>query len=611
MSRIYSILDSAAAMLAALRESGSATILLAALVFSVLLNASHRAEASMAISTNPKAWAVVLCKFKDEPISSRPVAFFETLFTETGAGRGGMFDFWRDQSYGQLDLRGSVVRGWYTMPYTKAEQWTKSRTQRWLDCARMAENDIYFPSYTGIVAIWNVGFDTFGSFAGATLNGLTKQYGMTALDPYGWEPTVVSHEMGHGYGLSHSWSSSPEFEYGDHWDPMSAWTSAWTFNPSDSPDFGREGPGLPAYQRKLLGAIPVERRFIFTGGAPRRVQLTSLENPNGSDFLVAETSSQGDSYYTVEFRKRDGWDSGIPRDAVVIHQVRAGRSYLVPTRGKDFVAGDVFQTSDGLLIVRVLRIDAAAGVAEIEMLDGAEALPESPAAISWGPGRMDVFMRSSYDSVRHRYFDASSGTWSSWEELFGFVRGEPAVASLGVGHLDVFARDAQNNLQHRVFMNGQWSDWQPLGESPGGPLASAPAVVSWGPGRLDVFARGSDNTLQHKTFAYGNWSYWESLGGSLTSAPSVASWGQGHFDVYIRGTDARIYHKWFLNGGWSGWEFVSGWKTTSAPAAESWGPGHVEVFYRDRTSGSFPDLTALFHKRFSNGGWSSSESLGN
>ena len=37
------------------------------------------------------------------------------MFNETGNGQGGMFDYWRDVSYGQLSVSGTVVKGWYTV----------------------------------------------------------------------------------------------------------------------------------------------------------------------------------------------------------------------------------------------------------------------------------------------------------------------------------------------------------------------------------------------------------------------------------------------------------------------------------------------------------------
>ena len=39
------------------------------------------------------------------------LAYYEAMFNESGNGQGGMFDYWRDVSYGQLSVSGTVVTG--------------------------------------------------------------------------------------------------------------------------------------------------------------------------------------------------------------------------------------------------------------------------------------------------------------------------------------------------------------------------------------------------------------------------------------------------------------------------------------------------------------------
>jgi hypothetical protein len=63
------------------------------------------------------------------------------------------------------------------------------------------------------------------------------------------------------------------------------------------------------------------------------------------------------SFYTVEFRHKAGWDQRIPEDAVIIHEVRAdGNSYLQPTMWGRYKAGDQFVTPDPKVFVRVTTI---------------------------------------------------------------------------------------------------------------------------------------------------------------------------------------------------------------------------------------------------------------
>jgi hypothetical protein len=163
--------------------------------------------------------------------------------------------------------------------------------------------------------------------------------------------------------------------------------------------------------------------------------------------------------------------------------------------------------------------------------------------------------------------------YSGWESLNGASSGAPSTTSWGPRRLDVFVRATNNSLQHKWYANG-WLGWETLGSPPGG-LASDPGAVAWSPGRIDVFAAGVDKQLWHKWYASG-WSRWEPLGGVLTSAPTVASPGSGRLDVFVRGTDNQLWHKRY-QGRWSGWEALGG-NLTSAPAAISSAPGRIDVF---------------------------------
>jgi len=255
---------------------------------------------------------------------------------------------------------------------------------------------------------------------------------------------------------------------------------------------------------------------------------------------------------------------------------------------------------------------------------------------SWGPGRLDVFVRGIDRAVWHRGYE---GGWSDWESLGGTVLAGPAAVSPAPGRIHVFARGPAGDLTHLEY-NGSWQPWQSLGGGalgsapaaaawPGqlnlftrgldgalwsrvysggwqewtrldGLLGSGPAAAAWEPGRLDVFARGMDNALWHKWFSAGSWSGWESLGGLLTSGPGVTAWGPGRLDIFVRGADNALWHKWY-DGGWSEWEQLGG-VLSSDPAVVAWGPGRLDIFARGLDN-------ALWHKWY-DGGWSDWENLG-
>jgi hypothetical protein len=164
----------------------------------------------------------------------------------------------------------------------------------------------------------------------------------------------------------------------------------------------------------------------------------------------------------------------------------------------------------------------------------------------------------------------------SWASLGGISTAKPAMASWGPGRLDVFVRGTDDELWHGWFTGFQFFGWEPLG----GVLASGPTVAAWGPNRLDVFVEGTDGGMWHRWWDGTRWNGWEPLGGVLASGPTVASWGPNRLDVFVQGTDNGIWHRWWDGTQWNGWEGLGG-QSSGDPAAASWGPGRVDVFTRN------------------------------
>ena len=136
-----------------------------------------------------------------------------------------------------------------------------------------------------------------------------------------------------------------------------------------------------------------------------------------------------------------------------------------------------------------------------------------------------------------------AATWSGWQSLGGVLPSSeaPTVVSWGPNRLDIFVKGTDNALWHRWWDGSTWGGWESLGAV----LTSTPSAASWGPYRLDVFARGTDNALWHKSWNGKSWSQWHSLGGILTSQTAAVSWGRYHIDVFARGTDNALWHKWW------------------------------------------------------------------
>jgi hypothetical protein len=214
-------------------------------------------------------------------------------------------------------------------------------------------------------------------------------------------------------------------------------------------------------------------------------------------------------------------------------------------------------------------------------------------AASWGPNRLDAFVRGTDMAIYHRWWDGT--LWQPWESLGGVATSDPTAVAWGNGRLDLFVRGTDNALHTRSW-SGAWSDWQSLG----GVFTSGPDASSWGPNRLDVFGRGTDFALYHRAWTGAAWSDWQSLGGVLTSDPTAISWGSAHLDVFGRGTDNALYHLGW-NGSWGSWESLGG-ILVSGPDAASCGTGHLDVFVLGSDS-------ALYQRGY-NAAWGSWTRLG-
>jgi hypothetical protein len=316
-------------------------------------------------------FAVILCKFSDQPQEPRASKFYKDCFTEAGAGTGGAFDYWRDVSFGNLDLTGSKVFGWFTMNNHKLQDIAglgRGSFVSWgIDAAQA--NGVDLSPFFGIIVVFNVATDS-GASGGRQM--------VLGYAPNDWSPTFNSHEMGHVFGLDHSFSTSPTpcasgdsrpGAYCDKWDIMSA-MNVWAFSNA----LGGNGPGLSSPYLDKLGCVPVNR--IWTPPNPDfggTVRLAALNHPEANGPLMIKIPRLSGpnpsvaSTYTVEFRRKTGWDAGIPNDTILIHEVRSdGLSYLQTlATGPEFLPGSEFTDANRSLSLKVVKFDTNASTADI------------------------------------------------------------------------------------------------------------------------------------------------------------------------------------------------------------------------------------------------------
>ncbi len=208
----------------------------------------------------------------------------------------------------------------------------------------------------------------------------------------------------------------------------------------------------------------------------------------------------------------------------------------------------------------------------------------SPTVASWAPGRLDLFeLAYSTDgpndiTVIHTRQDNYSWT-GNWEPVGslgnGFpLQGAPAAVSWGWGRIDLFVQGPTGELRHKFFDNGQWSsDWEFLG----GVLTSPPVAASMGSGLVTVFTRGTDMNLYSDNFA-GGWAGWAApptpccLAGDVTNAVAVTSRAPGSLDVFVIGTLHDLYRRSYSASGWAAWQYLDHVFDYTNIAATAWTP---------------------------------------
>jgi hypothetical protein len=221
-------------------------------------------------------------------------------------------------------------------------------------------------------------------------------------------------------------------------------------------------------------------------------------------------------------------------------------------------------------------------------------LLSGPAVASWGDENLHVFARTRDGLMMNARTGANP--WTGWSQIRPEAfQGDPAAVSWGYGRIDVFVNiDDQIN---QLTWNGiQWSNYTVI---PNGWFPSSPAVTSRGPGLLDLFARGFNNILYHNAFNGSSWSGWTPLVPNQTFKfdPAANSWAPGLLDVYAVGTDGKMYGIYFNGAVWSVTpEDLGGWGFSASPAASTPTPGRVELFGRG-------DDGRVYNKSYTGSAW--------
>lgn len=351
---------------------------------------SKSKERSSASLTGSQPWLSILCKFADVVGTPKALSYFQNMY---GSSYPGLDHYWREQSYHKINLTGSMAVGWYTLPYPRSYYISSTGANLALlfdHCTAAADAAVYFPNYVGVNLMFNAELDgsAWGGSYYTTLDGLSQLWYTTWEPPWGYSNlTVMAHEMGHGFGLPHSGVDG--HEYDNSWDIMS---EGWDYCALQSdPTYGCLGQHTIAYHKDKLGWIPATQKYRATGGQ-LTLTLEQLALPQSGNYKMVQIPIEGSTthFYTVEARRRVGYDTKLPGQAIIIHEVKTTRTVPADVLdpggpinagelGAMWTAGEIF--TDGARGISI-SVDAATASGFVVTITSPSFIPTSPSNLS-------------------------------------------------------------------------------------------------------------------------------------------------------------------------------------------------------------------------------------
>ena len=101
---------------------------------------------------------------------------------------------------------------------------------------------------------------------------------------------------------------------------------------TNNPTFGSIAPHTISYHKDILGWIPAAVKYTVGPGTSQTIEIERIgQSPSSpGNYLMAQIPIAAPQFYTVEARRFAGYDTRIPGEAVIIHNVLPSRSSRLP-----------------------------------------------------------------------------------------------------------------------------------------------------------------------------------------------------------------------------------------------------------------------------------------
>ena len=194
---------------------------------------------------------------------------------------------------------------------------------------------------------------------------------------------------------------------------------------------------------------------------------------------------------------------------------------------------------------------------------GTQTCAEQPVVGYNADGRVQVFVRGSDNALWTTWETvvngATNNNWYAWTSLGGNFVGNPAVGYHTSDAIQVFVRSTSNTVAmiEQTAPNGSWTNWTDMG----GNCYSDPCVGYNADRTMQLFTRSSTNTVQSNfELTQTTWFGWRDYGGSCYSRPAVGVLGDGTMQIFVRSASntVKVLSQTGPSGNWGPWSDLGG-----------------------------------------------------